>query len=213
MSNQMKRELEEFRALILRLESDGTNIKDIVDKLVDHQKDIMAKLADMDKILQTIPGAIESHNNYALAEIPDQTRRMVYDSLQRQLDRYSDQLASAGLDKFSHKIESYLGKFKILSEDFDSIKKDAAEISIFKMSNFFTTIILSIIFTFIGGVAGSYALHQYFPTKLSRFYDVKGQVQHLEPHSSTLYIYNAKEETIERIIKQELDKQQKAADK
>ena len=44
MSNQMKRELEEFRALILRLESDGTNIKDIVDKLVDHQKDIMASL-------------------------------------------------------------------------------------------------------------------------------------------------------------------------
>ena len=81
------------------------------------------------------------------------------------------------------------------------------------MSNFFTTIILSIIFTFIGGVAGSYALHQYFPTKLSRFYDVKGQVQHLEPHSSTLYIYNAKEETIERIIKQELAKQQKAAAK
>ena len=36
MSNQMKRELEEFRALILRLESDGTNIKDIVDKLVEH---------------------------------------------------------------------------------------------------------------------------------------------------------------------------------
>ena len=63
MSNQMKRELEEFRALILRLESDGTNIKDIVDKLVDHQKDIMAKLADMDKILQTIPSSIEKHND------------------------------------------------------------------------------------------------------------------------------------------------------
>ena len=68
MSNQMKRELEEFRALILRLESDGTNIKDIVDKLVDHQKDIMANLADMDKILQTIPNSIEKHNNYALAD-------------------------------------------------------------------------------------------------------------------------------------------------
>ena len=213
MSNQMKRELEEFRALILRLESDGTNIKDIVDKLVEHQKDIMAKLADMDKILKTIPSSIEKHNDYALSQIPDQTRRMVYDSLQRQLDHYADQLASAGLDKFSHKIASYLDKFKIISEDFDSIKKDASEISIFKMSNFFKTIILSIIFTFIGGVAGSYALHQYFPTKLSRFYDVKGQVQHLEPHSSTLYIYNAKEETIERIIKQELAKQQKAAAK
>ena len=172
MSNQMKRELEEFRALILRLESDGTNIKDIVDKLVDHQKDIMAKLADMNKILQTIPSSIEKHNDYALAEIPDQTRRMVYDSLKRQLDRYSDQLATAGLDKFSHKIASYLGKFKIISEDFDSIKKDAAEISIFNMGTFIMTTIVAVFVTFLGGVAGSYALHQYFPTKLSRFYDV-----------------------------------------
>ena len=167
----------------------------------------------MDKILQTIPSSIEKHNDYALAEIPDQTRRMVYDSLKRQLDRYSDQLASAGLDKFSHKIASYLGKFKIISEDFDSIKKDAAEISIFNMGTFIMTTIVAMFVTFLGGVAGSYALHQYFPTKLNRFYDVKGQVQHLEPHSSTLHIYNSKEETIERIIKQELAKQQKAAAK
>ena len=34
-----------------------------------------------------------------------------------------------------------------------------------------------------------------------------------EPHSSTLHICNSKEETIERIIKQELAKQQKAAAK
>ena len=81
------------------------------------------------------------------------------------------------------------------------------------MGTFIMTTIVAMFVTFLGGVAGSYALHQYFPTKLSRFYDVKGQVQHLEPHSSTLYIYNAKEETIERIIKQELAKQQKAVAK
>lgn len=209
----MKRELEEFRSLLLRLESDGENIKDIVDKLVDHQRDIMAKLASMDKILQTIPQSIKEHNDHALTEIPEKTQQIVHDSLYKQLDGYSKQLASAGLDKFSHNIASYLGKFQILSEDFDSIKKDAQEISIFKMENVFTTIILSIIITFLGGVAGSYALHKFFPPNLQQFYDVKGQVQNLEPKSSHVYIYNAKEEIIERLIKQELAKQQNSAAK